>query len=161
MIITHASGEKINEVTEMAGHDFLRGCLFFGSEGNTYNMALTGCAYQYNLEIDESKVIEVSRFFYDHSSDEPAVVEVLEALREELGVECSNEEMADIIDETADIEDYECSVDDGTARWLIQQYQGILAHKLGYDAAESSDEQGLVYIVYCVGKELKEVICEQ
>ena len=158
MIITHASATKIETVKSYRSYenDVYRGCLFFGSEDNDYNLACD-VKFKYNLEVNEDKVIRVSRFFYEHSHEESIVAEVLNDLRDELGLECDDEEMSEIIDETNDIYEYVTTVDSGNASWLVQQYQGILAHKLGYDCAVAFDEQGVVYIAYCVGRELEEV----
>lgn len=158
MIITHASATKIKEVKAYRPYecDVYRGCLFFGGEDNDYNLACD-VNFKYNLEVDEDKVIRVSRFFYEHSHEESVVAEVLNDLRDELGLVCDDEEMSEIIDETNDIFDYETRVDGDIASWLVQQYQGILAHKLGYDCAVAFDEQGVVFIAYCVGRDLDEV----
>lgn len=159
MIITHASATKIETVKEYRSYenDVHRGCLFFGDEGNDYNLACD-VNFKYNLEVNEDKVIRVSQFFYAHSHEDSAVTAVLDDLRDELGLECDDEEMSEILDETNSIFDYETSVSSDIASWLVQQYQGILAHKLGYDCAESEDEQGVVYIAYCVEREMIEAV---
>lgn len=152
MIITHASNEKIEKISSRLDGP-LRGCLFFGYEGNTYN--LTKCNFQYNLEIDEGNTIEARRFFYEHSENEVVVLEVLEMMRTEVFAsfdEMSDSDLCELLDETQGTHEL-----DMEAAWLVQQYQGILAHKLGYDACESFDEQGVVFIVYCVDRKLEEV----
>ncbi len=151
MIITHASYEKIEKVSRALDGP-LRGCLFFGYEGNTYN--LTQCNFQYNLEVDEDNTIKACRFFYEHSEDEAEVLEVLGMMRSEVLTpfdEMSDSELCELLDETQGTHGL-----DMEAAWLVQQYQGILAHKLGYDACESFDEQGVVFIAYCVDRELRE-----
>lgn len=153
MIITHASHEKIKKVSSQLDCP-LRGCLFFGYEGNTYN--LTQCNFQYDLEINEDNIIRATRFFYEHLEDEPEVLDVLEIMRSEVFApfdDMSNEQLCELLDETENTNELEAE-----AAWLVRQYQGILAHKLGYDACESFDEQGVVFIAYCVGRELKEVV---
>lgn len=172
MIITHASNKKIEQVNDVYfGTPFLKGCLCFGAEGNEYNLA-GDCKYQYNIEVES--IIPVKSFFFRHSYDEPAVQEVFKLIREDLELEShiSDETIANLLDDSEFIhirnfqsdDDYSPIPhrysDDGEACWAIQQYQGILAHKLGYDCARSTDEQGTVYIAYCVGRPLLEVPCE-
>ncbi|EMY0636050.1 MULTISPECIES: hypothetical protein [Providencia] len=159
MIITHASSEKIEKVEDSIFYaPFFKGCLFFASEGNEYNLA-GKCNYQYNIEVNN--VIEVESFFFHHNTSEDAVLEVIEMLRDDLGVDLDNDEIANLLDNSESIRDFEFSGydDAGEADWAIQQFQGILAHKLGYDCAQSSDEQGTVYIAYCVDREMQEVEC--
>ncbi len=160
MIITHAAQEKIEIITST--HDFsaYKGCLFFAAENNTYNMS-GECNYQYNLDVEN--ILEVRQIFYKYSHDEDIIAQVLNEMRDDLLLDddVSLEELADILDETTNwlkLFDFEAE-DAGEKCWIIQQYQGILAHKLGYDCAESKDEQGTVYIAYCVDRELQEFIC--
>lgn len=158
MIITHASSEKIEKITVKHNFcDFYHGCLFFAQEGNAYNMA-NNVEYQYDLDV--KKVFDVSRLQYEFNCEEnETILEVVNELRNLLNLELSNEEMLDILDGSVDnVGEY---TDDYQDDWHVQQYQGILAHRLGYDCAESSDEQGTVYIAYCVGREkdLVEHLC--
>ncbi|EUD05550.1 hypothetical protein [Providencia alcalifaciens] len=86
-------------------------------------------------------------------------------MRKDLGLlDVDDDVIAQLLDESISVWDndfnYSHSYDDGEASWAIQQYQGILAHKLGYDCARLTDEQGTVYIAYCVGRPLLEVPCE-
>ncbi|WP_272539684.1 hypothetical protein [Providencia sp. PROV197] len=162
MIITHASFNKITEVTKDMDVPFLKGCLCFGNEGNEYN--LSACNYQYNIEVDN--IIDTKSFFYRHDVDEKAVQEVFQQVRKDLGLlDVDDDVIAQLLDESISVWDNDFNYshsydDDGEASWAIQQYQGILAHKLGYDCARSTDEQGTVYIAYCVGRPLLEVPCE-
>lgn len=59
MLITHASFNKITEVTKDMDVSFLKGCLCFGHEGNEYN--LSACNYQYNIEVEN--IIDTKSFF--------------------------------------------------------------------------------------------------
>ncbi len=158
MIITHASQEKIESVISTHDCSAYKGCLFFAAEGNTYNMN-GECNFQYNLDVEN--IIEVSQIFYKYSHDEDIIVHVLNEMRDDLlpDDDMSLEELADILDETTDCFELFDAEDAGEKSWIVQQYQGILAHKLGYDCAEGKDEQGAVYIAYCVGRELQELIC--
>lgn len=158
MVITHASAVKITEVTSKNPYaPFLKGCLCFGIEGNEYNLA-GQCNYQYNLVV--GNVIEIESIFYRHHVSEDAVTTVIQMVREDLELNLDNDEIAALLDNSQSVRNYDHSYsDDGEADWAIQQYQGILAHKLGYDCAKSTDEQGTVYIAYCVGRPLLEVPC--
>lgn len=145
MIITHASQDEIIQINKHSYTTPQRGCLFFADEGNTYNLA-GECNHQYNLDVNET--IEARRFFYEHDADDKRVLSVLDMMRlESEFCDMSNEQLCELLDET------EFS-DEACAGWLVQQYQGILADALGYDCAESFDEQGVVYIAYCVDKNL-------
>lgn len=73
-------------------------------------------------------------------------------MRDEGFDEMSDSELCELLDETSGTHEL-----DAEAAWLVQQYQGILAHRLGYDACESIDENGVVFIVYCVDCNLEEV----
>jgi hypothetical protein len=157
MKITHASFQKIEKVEAHKSYenDYQRGCLFFASEGNTYNLA-NECNFQYNIEVEN--ILDITRLNYEHDFTECKIMrDVFQKLREELGIDCDDEEISEILDETNSIYEYETTVRDFNAGWIVQQYQGILAHRLGYDCAESFDEQGAVYIAYCVGRELQEI----
>ncbi|MBQ0211491.1 hypothetical protein ROW55_022160 [Providencia rettgeri] len=159
MVITHPSAEKVIEVTSKNPYTpFLKGCLCFGQEGNEYNLA-GKCNYQYNLEVNH--IINVDAFFIHHDISESIVLDVIKMVREDLELDLDNDEIAALLDNSESIRNFEFSGynDDGEADWAIQQYQGILAHKLGYDCAKSTDEQGTVYIAYCVGRPLLEVSC--
>lgn len=68
--------------------------------------------------------------------------------------EVSDDELSELLDNTLSISDYETELDKdfGMDQWVLQQFQGIMAHKLGYDCAQSEDEQDVVYIAYCVDR---------
>lgn len=154
MIITHASQDKITKIESYDVYCEARmGCLFFGSEDNTYNLA-GECNYQYSLNVEN--VLRMGSLNYKHNYEECAVMQsVFEDMRIKLGLDdVSDDELSELLDDTLDISDYETSLDDtAIASWVLQQFQGIIAHKLGYDCAESEDEQGTVYIAYCAGRE--------
>lgn len=153
MIITHASAEKIEKVeTYSVFNNCHKGCLFFAGEGNDYNLA-GYVEFQYNLDVNEDNIIEVRRFWYEHEETEPAVQEVFEMMRDDVfgWDEHSDEQLMELLDATTE------AGSDAEADWAVQQYQGILAHKLGYDCAKAVDEQGAVWIAYCVGREMQEI----
>ena len=149
MIITHASCIKIEKIEQDHFCDFYHGCLFFADEGNTYNMA-GRVEFQYDLEVES--ILDVSCIQYEFNCEENKIIlEVVNELRDLLNLELSDEEMLDVLDCTVpNVGEYTGNCQDG---WHVQQYQGILAHRLGYDCAESTDEHGAVYIAYCVGRE--------
>jgi len=147
MRVTHASATRIENVTHTVGDSPLRGCLFFGEEDNTYNLA-GDCACQYSIDIEN--VLEVRRLAYQYEPSD--VADFLERMRDESEFfDATDEELFDLLAE-------ETQADDAGASWLVQQYQGLLADNLGFDAAESVDEQGVVYIAYCVGRKLQETV---
>lgn len=154
MIITHASSQKIESVKPAFHH--LLGCLHFAGEGNTYNMA-GDCAYQYNIEVDN--VVRATRFWYEIDEECEKAVAVIEALSAAIDVDA--EQAYQLLEEslfTHEMPEFE--LDNGEAGWVVQQYQGILANEFGFDCCESFDEQGTLYIAYCVDREMEEVKCE-
>ncbi|WP_419207987.1 hypothetical protein ACN08S_08825 (plasmid) [Photobacterium leiognathi subsp. mandapamensis] len=122
------------------------GCLFFAEEGNTYNLA-GECNYQYNLEVEN--VLRMRSLNYKHNYTECSVMQsVFADMRDKFGFidEVSDDELSELLDDTLSISDYETELldkDFGMDQWVLQQFQGIIAHKLGYDCAQSEDEQGL------------------
>ena len=155
MIITHASKDRITNVKVYDSYSsVVKGCLFFGSENNDYNLA-GECNYQYHLDVEN--VLVMSKLNYDFDYAENGIIQsVFERFRSELCLDLDDEGISEIFDETSMISDYENSNDD-ECEWILQQYQGILAQNLGFDCAQSFDEQGTVYIAYCVDRELTEI----
>ena len=166
IIITHASHEKIIEVTPSHDCEYYLGCLFFAPEGNTYNLT-NRCEYQYNLKISEDAILRTKGIFFKYTGNEEPILSVISDLCNHFYLDPENEVHVqlckDLLDEsespyTVDIKSYgDSPYDEGGSDWIIQQHQGILAHLLGYDCAESYDEQGTVYIAYCVDREMEEV----
>ena len=154
--ITHASKERITNVKTYDSYSsVVKGCLFFGGENNDYNLA-GECNYQYNLNVEN--ILVMSKLNYDFDCSENEIIQsVFESFRSELDLDLDDEEISEIFDETNMIADYENSNED-ECEWILQQYQGILAHKLGFDCAQAVDEQGTVYIAYCVDRELTEIV---
>ncbi len=164
MVITHASQDKI---TKVINEDFLcdcrMGCLFFGGEGNTYNLAAE-CNYQYNIDVEN--VLEMRRLNYKHNFEECEIMKDVFAdmrITFDFTDDATDEELSELLDETLSIDDFENVFvrreEWGMDQWVLQQFQGIIAHKLGYDCAEAEDEQGTVYIAYCVDRKLTEIKC--
>lgn len=155
MIITHASKERITNVKSYDSYSsVVKGCLFFGGENNDYNLA-GECNYQYNLDVENILVMSKLNYDFDYSENE-IIQSVFESFRNELDLDLDDEEISEIFDETNMIADSENSNED-ECEWILQQYQGILAHKLGFDCAQAFDEQGTVYIAYCADRELTEI----
>ena len=155
MIIQHNSATKIEKVESFFGDDLL-GCLCFASEGHGYNLA-NSVKYSYTIEVDEEKILHMPSVWYRHNSDElnndaeEIVCDVMQAL-------CVDRDRAlNLLDGT------DRDVENGTdysgfcAGWYVQQSMGLLANALGYDAAEDHDEQGAVYIAYCVDRNMSEI----
>jgi len=142
MIITHSSASKIENI-EVEGFGVRQGCLFFGYEDNEYNLA-GECNYKYSLDVEDT--IEARLFFHKHDVSE--LSDLIEDM--ELDLEVSRDEAIALLEEEGEVFDAEQA-------WSVQQYQGKAGHMLGYDAVESFDEQGVVFIVFCGDKSLKEV----
>jgi len=153
MIVQHNSIAKIEKVESFFGEDLL-GCLCFGEEGHDYNLA-GEVNYRYVIDIDS--VLDMSRVWFHHDSDNVsrAVEDVIQDVVDSL--DCDRDRALDFLDGS----DTDC--ENGTnysgfsAGWYVQQSMGLLAHALGYDAAADDDEQGVVYVVYCVDRELQAV----
>lgn len=154
MIIQHNSATKIEKVKSYFSDDLL-GCLCFGAEGHQYNLA-GNVKYSYTIEIDEGNILDISRVWNKHNSDSlPAEAEsVISDVQDAFGVD--RDRVLNFLDGSDT--DTECGTDYSgmSASWYVQQSMGLLAHSLGYDAAEDRDEQGTVYVVYCVDRELTE-----
>jgi hypothetical protein len=144
MRIQHNSPEKIKKV-ERNYSSCLLGCLCFASEGHEYS--LNGSKDEYSYIIDVENILEINRIWFQHEVEE--VKDLIEEMCDDLGLE--EQEACDLIDETEHI------MDDAEGSWTVQQYQGKIAHALSYDCAESEDEQGVVYIAYCVDREMEEI----
>jgi len=142
MRIQHNSPHKIKEVEDYH-NEWLRGCLCFSGEGHEYSLSVCDDEYAYIIEVE--KVLDMNRTWYEHELTE--VSDLIEELSEEL--ELDSEEVCDLLDNSEHLCD--------ERGWLVQQYQGKVAHDLGYDCAKSEDEQGVVYIAYCVDRKMKEV----
>ena len=131
MILTHTSPEVITEIKTDGLFD---DCLFFSID--EYSMGDVKAVYQ--IEIKEENIINV----YNLESKE-----IIESICSYLSVDAdtaqellNNELSAGSI--TSDYED----------DWYIQAKQGECATLMGYEACESEDEQGAVYIVPMINK---------
>lgn len=144
MRIQHNSPERIEKVESYKSF-CLRGCLFFAEEGHDYSLNPGNDNFAYIIDVEN--ILDISRIWWEHEVSE--VSELVDEMCVDLDID---EEMA-----CALIEESEHIMDDGEKAWLVQQYQGLIAHKLGYDCAESEDEQGSVYIAYCVDREMEEI----
>jgi len=127
MNIYHSSPETIKKIDKYGAFD---DCLFFSS--SVYSMSV-GEVVVYSLEIDEEKIIHVSDL---HNDD------VIENISSVLDV--SDEEAERILDSRDSVFNHGGSAEDD---WWIQAKQGECAKLMGYEACESRDEQGVVYIV--------------
>jgi len=144
--VYHTSSEKIKNITKSGRFG---DCLFFSSE--VYQMN-NSAIYTYSIELKNA--IEVSRFFYDDNCDKlDSIVESIMNI-----VECDKETAENLLDESVNIFNIidDCEIASEYS-WTIQGMQGEAARLLGYDSAESEDEQGTVYIVSMSGRE-KELV---
>lgn len=130
--VIHTSPEKIVNIHNMGLFD---DCLFFS--GSEY--AMGGVAAVYELDLEEDKIISDYDLY-----DEDVITDIVNYV----GVD--RDEAESLLDGSQN------NCEHG---WWIQARQGECAKKMGYDACQSEDEQGVVYIVPMFGKEgdLREV----
>lgn len=147
MKIQHNSPEKIEQV-EPSFSFALRGCLCFAEEGHNYSLNAGHDKYAYLIDVEN--ILDITSIWFDHTQSE--ISELITEMCEDL--EIDEDTACELIDETKSI------MDDANKSWLIQQFQGKIAHELGYDCAMANDEQGTVYIAYCVNREMKEIAKE-
>lgn len=136
MKLYHTSPKEITKITKNGA--FGESLCF---SADVYSMSV-GTDFIYSIELEESDVIEASRFFYQDDCDAlDSIVEHIMSV-----VECDKEEAESYLDGSASHEDAEID-------WMIQGMMGDAAKLLGYKAAQAQDEQGAVYIVPMFGKE--------
>ena len=134
MKLIHTSPNPIEEIDEFG--TFGENLCFAASE---YVMTAKSDYVVYELEIDDEKIIRAYNLY-----DE----EIIKDIAERLGVD---EYIADrILDGRESALDYGADAEDD---WWIQEQQGNCAKKMGYEACESVDEQGAVWIVPMLGRE--------
>ncbi len=134
MKITHTSPNKITSINKNGQFD---DCLFFSAD--EYSMTTKGDLYVYSIELLDSKIIEVSELYNE---------EVIANIASVLDVD---EDAAErLLDGRDTAFDHDL---DGEDDWWIQAKQGECAKLMGYEAVESQDEQGTVYIVPMANRE--------
>jgi len=134
MKIIHTSPEKIENINNKG---IFGDCLFFSSE--EYTMTQSETVYVYSLEISEEQICHVSDLY-----DEEIVAHIANVLS------ISHEEAENVLTGRNTAWDYG---GDGEDDWWVQGKQGECAKKMGFESAESIDEQGTVYIVSMTGRE--------
>lgn len=137
MKLYHTSPNKIEKIkkTGLFGE-----CLCFSS--SVYSMSV-GEVLVYSIEIEDSEIIEVSRFDSDDAPN--AIAHIAHVL------DCSEDDALDYLTGSEIHSDAEMD-------WFIQGMMGEAAKEAGYKAASSRDEQGTVYIVPMFGKESELVL---
>lgn len=151
--IFHTSPEAITNIDDF--DRMFDDCLFFSRR--VYVMTRVADYKVYSLEIADENIIEVGRFFYLDDCDKlSGLVDEIKEL-----CDCDSDDAEELLSERADIYDF---IDDATdaaeASWKIQALQGKAAKLLGYEAAQSEDEQGTVYIVPMLGRESDLIECD-
>lgn len=141
MKLIHTSPEKIKTIH---AHGLFDDCLFFSS--TEYTMTQANSVFVYSLEQDEEKVVAVYDLY-----DEEVVSEIAERL------DISEDVAERVLDGRNSVWDYSDEADDA---WWLQAKQGECAKKMGYEACESQDEQGSVYIIPMLNRE-NELILER
>ena len=144
-IIYHTSPSKIEKIKDRKGN--FKDSLFFSAD--EYSMS-SGKTTTYAMDIDNMEFLSPSQFFYD--DDYEKLNDIVSDVENYADVD--NEMAQGLLDGSEDpfeiIEDGEMA---GDLSWFIQGKQGESAKILGYDGAESEDEQGTVYIVPMIGRE--------
>jgi len=132
MLLTHTSPV---EITKIEKHGLFADCLFFSVD--EYAMGQVEAVY--NLEVAESAIIEASQL-----DSAEIVADITMAL------DCTEDEAFEMMTGSIEAQDITGDCEDG---WYIQAKQGEAAKLMGYEACESQDEQGAVYIVPMFGRE--------
>ena len=133
MRVLHTSHEEISKINNSG---IFGECLFFSV--NEYFMT-NRTHVTYELELDESKIIDVSCLDDD---------ETIERIAQYFDI--SNEDAAEILTGEKSVFDL---TDDYEADWWVQGVRGECAKKMGFDACADIDEQGTVYITPMLGRE--------
>ena len=126
-----------NEITHIEPRGMFDDCLFFSTD--EYVMTAKKNHVTYEMEIDEEKIISVSELY-----NESIIADIMRVMNVD---EDDAERMLDGRDSAFD------HAGDGEDDWWLQAKQGECAKKMGYEACESRDEQGTVYIVPMFGRE--------
>ena len=107
----------------------------------------------HSIEIDvEREIIEASQLFYHEDAEllDEIVVEL--AARYDIDIDTAES----LIDESINIYDIECNVEDeelGEASWDIQGISARAAKLLGFRGVRVIDEQGSAYMIDMTGRE--------
>ncbi|WP_163370953.1 hypothetical protein [Endozoicomonas acroporae] len=134
MKLIHTSPEEIKTIH---AHGLFDDCLFFSS--SEYTMTQSDTVFVYSLEQDDEQVVAVYELY-----DEEIVSEIAEKL------EISEDDAERVLDGRDSSWNHG---GDGEDDWWVQAKQGECAKKMGYQACESKDEQGTVYIIPMFGRE--------
>lgn len=134
MKLIHTSPNKIEKINNSG---LFGDCLFFSVD--EYIMTASRTVYVYSIEIDDEKIADVSELY-----DEEIIKDIMDTL------DVDEDVAANMLDGTDTAWDHG---KDGEDDWWIQGKQGECAKKMGYEAVESRDEQGTVYIVPMLGRE--------
>ena len=134
--VFHTSPNKIESIED---REMFGDSLFFSD--SEYSMG--DVKHTYVIDIDEDKIIEAQTipFKYDLSKGKPHTIIDDFAKKHDMD-----------FDEAEDLIVNQGSHDDPDISWESQGALGKIAKSLGYDAAQTVDEQGGVYIVPMKGK---------
>lgn len=122
-----------NEITKIEKYGMFDDCLFFSNE--KYVMTQADTIYTYEIEIDEGKIIDVSELH-----EESVINNIMEVIK------CDEDEAERLLDGRTE-------ADNGEDSWWVQAKQGEAAKLMGYEAVESTDEQGSTWIVPMLTRE--------
>lgn len=142
LTLIHTSPVEIEKITD---NGVFGSFLFFSS--SEYSMV--GNDYiAYEIEIDESDIIEAGQLFYSHSSDD--VADIIAELADDFDVDLETAE--GLIDGSVNYWSLDIETDADGA-WALQHYTAKAARKLGYRGVQVEDEQGTAYMIDMLGRE--------
>ena len=133
LTLTHTSPV---EITKIEKHGLFNDCLFFSID----EYAMGNVEAVYTLNIEEDKIIDTAELDCDE-----VVADIA------LALDCTEDEAFDMLTSEIEAQDITGDCEDS---WYIQAKQGEAAKLMGYEACESQDEQGAVYIVPMFEREL-------
>ena len=142
MTVYHTSPDKIEKITK---NGLFADCLFFSE--TPYSMSISN-VHTYKINV---KTIKVSEFFYNDDCEK--LNNIVNDIMTYFNTD--KETAENLLDST--IESWELS-DETEDNFYIQAKQGEAGKIIGYDGAESEDEQGTVYIIPMFERELDLII---
>lgn len=141
-----------NEIKEITNDGFFNDILFFALD--RYVMTSSRTVHTYTMDIDEDDYIQTSKL-----ENKEIIQEILDDLEEmELNQGADLELAESLLDGSkliCDLAPEDCCdfTEYSEYEWEIQKYQGKCSLKMGFKGCESTDEQGVVYIIPMFGRE--------
>ncbi|MAH48254.1 hypothetical protein CMI37_20690 [Candidatus Pacearchaeota archaeon] len=143
MKIYHTSPEKITKINKFQGP--FAGSLFFSDE--IYQMSNVS-DHLYSIDVSDDQIIDASDLYC-----EEAVGQIIDKAQNDLDLILDQDEAEALLDASDQIWGFDCEGDKGEFDWWLQGLQGQVAKDKGFIGCESTDEQGVVYILNLIDKE--------